>query len=258
MFGITENGDASLNYEWEQKLGEMDGSILITKKLTTIFRSLIVDYKYKPFILHVSCTGYGGTVLEPNLDNYETTIDYIWGLIHLSNFRPERIVLRIDPIIPTAKGIKVFENVVRCARDRIPEVTRIRVSVLDMYPHVRERFKKAGLPNPYGDGYFQASPTMFRDLNKKIEELKKEFPELSFESCCETKLPATTATGCVSARDYEILGLKKPDESRKGQRKNCMCLGDKKDMLTFKYNETGYNHCYGCLYCYWQTEKDME
>ena len=257
MFGITENGDASLNYDWETNMLGMDGSILITKKLTTIFKNKVIEYVNRPFILHVSCTGYGKTVLEPKLDKFQATIRGIRDLID-SGFPAARIVLRIDPIIPTEKGIGVFESVVRYAREVVPEVTRIRVSVMDMYPHVRKRFQKAGLPCPYGNHYFQASPAMFRDLNTKIVELKKEFPDLSFESCCETKLPATTATGCVSAKDYEVLGLEKPDESRKGQRTNCMCLGDKKDMLKFEYNKTGYNHCYGCLYCYWQTEKDKE
>jgi hypothetical protein len=258
MFGITENGDASLNYDWESKMLDMDGAILITKKLTATFKNKVIEYIHRPFIIHVSCTGYGSTVLEPNLDPYQRTIDEIYNLIHYASFPAERVVLRIDPIIPTEKGIKVFEEVVRYARGKVPEINRIRVSVMDMYPHVRKRFQKAGLPCPYGNHYFQASPAMFRDLNIKIMELKREFPELSFESCCETKLPATKATGCVSEKDYEILGLKKPDDSRKGQRTNCMCLGDKKDMLEFKYNETGYNHCYGCLYCYWQTEKDKE
>lgn len=259
MFGITENGDASLNYEWLEKIDEMDSSILITKKLTSIFKNQVIEFKdrYK-FILHVSCTGYGKTVLEPNLDPYQVTIDHIWSLIHDGGFPAERIVLRIDPIIPTQKGIKVFENVVLYAREKIPEVTRIRVSVMDAYPHVRERFKKAGLPCPYGDYRFIAPDYMFCDLDLKIAAMKNKFPKLSFESCCEVKLPATTATGCVSDKDYKILGLEKPKESRKGQRKDCLCVGSKKDMLTFKYNETGYNHCYGCLYCYWKTEKDNE
>lgn len=256
MFGITENGDASMNYEWESTMLEMDGSILITKKLTATFKNKVIEYMHRPFIIHVSCTGYGKTVLEPNLDTYQHTIDEIHNLIHYAGFPAERIVLRIDPIIPTEKGINLFENVFRYSREKIPEVKRIRVSVMDMYPHVRKRFQNAGIPCPYGNGYFQASPAMFRDLNIKIEELKREFKDVSFESCCETKLPATTAAGCVSAKEYEILGLDKPEETRKGQRTGCMCLGDKKDMLTFKYNETGYNHCYGCLYCYWQTEKD--
>lgn len=254
MFGITENGDASMNYDWETSMLSMDGSILITKKLTTIFKNKVIEYINRPFVLHVSCTGYGKTVLEPNLDTFQTTIGHIKDLIDCG-FPAERVVLRIDPIIPTGKGIKTFEAVLRYAREVIPEVTRIRISVLDMYPHVRRRFEEKGIPCPYGDN-FQASDHMFKNLNWKIEDFKKEFPELSFESCAETKIPAATAVGCVSEKDYEILGIPAPEKSRKGQRKGCLCLGDKKDLLTFKYQQTGYNHCYGCLYCYWQTEKD--
>lgn len=257
MFGITENGDASMNYDWESEIHNMDGAILITKKLTPTFKNKVIEYMFKPFIIHVSCTGYGGTKLEPNLPKYQTTIDEIYNLIHYASFPANRIVLRIDPIIPTEKGINIFTNIVRYAREKIPAVNRIRVSVMDMYPHVRKRFEKAGLPCPYGNS-FQATDSMFKNLNSRIESLKNEFPELSFESCCETKLPAAIPTGCVSARDYETLGLEKPEESKKGQRKNCLCLGEKNDMLKFKYNATGYNHCYGCLYCYWKTEKDEE
>lgn len=254
MFGIAENGDASMNYEWESSMRDMDGAILITKKLTAIFKNKVIEYMFRPFIIHVSCTGYGKTVLEPKLDKFQATIRGIKDLIDCG-FPANRIVLRIDPIIPTEKGIGVFESVVRYAREIIPDVNRIRVSVMDMYPHVRKRFEAAGLPCPYGNN-FQASDAMFRALNNKMESLKNEFPEINFESCCETKLPAAEATGCVSKKDYEILGVNLPTDTRKGQRKGCLCLGDKKDMLTYKYNETGYNHCYGCLYCYWQTEKD--
>lgn len=258
MFGITENGDASMNYDWETNMLEMDGSILITKKLTATFKNKVIEYIHRPFIIHVSCTGYGGTKLEPNLDTYQKTIDELYNLIHYAGFPADRVVLRIDPIIPTERGIDLFEEVFTYARNRIPEVTRVRVSVLDMYPHVRKRFKKAGILCPYGDNRFQASSSAFKALNDRIEFLKTEHPQVSFESCCETKLPAATPTGCVSPKDYEILGLEKPEESKKGQRKDCLCVGTKKDMLKFKYNQTGYNHCYGCLYCYWQTEKDKE
>lgn len=257
MFGITENGDASLNYEWESKIREMDGSILITKKLTGIFKNKVIENMHLPFVIHVSCTGYGGTVLEPNLPTYQQTIQEISTLIHYAGFPAEKVVLRIDPIIPTGKGIKLFEDVVRYAQDIVPEVKRIRISVMDMYPHVRARFEKAGLRDPY-EGGFQAPGYMFNNLNWKIRQLKDDFPELMFESCAETKLPATEAVGCVSKRDYQILGLPEPADTKKGQRKNCLCVGEKKDMLPFKYNQTGYNHCYGCLYCYWHTEKDKE
>ena len=104
MFGITENGDASMNYEWESSMRDMDGAILITKKLTAIFKNKVIEYMFRPFIIHVSCTGYGKTVLEPKLDKFQATIRGIKDLIDCG-FPANRIVLRIDPIIPTEKGI---------------------------------------------------------------------------------------------------------------------------------------------------------
>lgn len=254
MFGITENGDASMNYEWVDGLSTMDGAILITKKLTPKFQNLVLNNMHRPIILHVSCTGYGGSVLEPHLDPYPDTIIGIRSLLN-RGFPADRIVLRVDPIIPTQKGIKLFRDVVSTAQEVIPEITRIRISVMDMYPHVRKRFIEHKLPCPYGDS-FKASPEMFKALNSAIEELKNQFPALIFETCAEGDLPAANAVGCVSANDYKVLGLPEPDNTRKGQRKGCLCLGDKKDLLTFQYNKTGYNHCYGCLYCYWRTEQD--
>lgn len=254
MFGITENGDASIDYTWVDKLNEVDGAILITKKLTDKFCEKVLEHIDENIIIHASCTGYGKTVLEPNLYTYQETIQKIKGLIN-SGFPSERIVLRVDPIIPTEKGIRIFQDVIKYSREIIPDVHRIRISVIDMYPHVRQRFLDNDLPCPYGNN-FQANKSMFLDLNKKIEELKEKYPELSFESCAETNIPAASAVGCVSVKDYEILGLEKPDESKKGQRKNCLCLGDKKDLLKYQYQKTGYNHCYGCLYCYWKTELD--
>ena len=254
MFGITENGDASMNYEWVDGIAKMDGSILITKKLTPKFQNLVIDNMHKPIILHVSCTGYGGSVLEPNLDPYPDTIMGIRSLLN-RGFPADRIVLRVDPIIPTNKGIKLFRDVVSMAQEVIPEITRIRISVMDMYPHVRKRFTEHNLPCPYGNN-FKASPAMFKALNDVIAELKNQFPTLIFETCAEGDLPAANAVGCVSANDYKVLGLPEPDNTRKGQRKGCLCLGDKKDLLTFKYNKTGFDHCWGCLYCYWKTERD--
>lgn len=253
-FGTTEAGDASMNYEWVEKLDTVDGCIVITKNLTEKFINTLLSLKERRLILHASCTGYGGTVLEKHLPPYEETLNKIRLLID-SGFSSERIVLRVDPIIPTTKGINVFEKVVRKSREIIPDVKRIRISVLDMYPHVRKRFDEHHFPVLY-QGNFQASNGTFEILDEKIKELKDLYTDISIESCAETKLPSSEAIGCVSAKDFEILNLKLSSFDRKGQRKNCLCVCEKKELLTFMYNQTGYNHCYGCLYCYWKTEKD--
>lgn len=256
IFGITEAGDASMNYEWEEKLNEIDGCILITKNLTQKFIKRLLMYKNKPIILHVSCTGYGKTVLEKNLPTYKETIENLKILLN-NGWDIKRTVFRIDPIIPTKKGIQLFENVLRTVKEEIPELKRFRISVMDNYPHIQKRFKKIGLPELYSN-YFQASFSEFKELNEKIKELKEIYSDISIESCAETKLPETERFGCVSERDFEILDLHLDNKELKGQRKNCLCVCAKKELLTYKYNQTGYNHCYGCLYCYWKTEQDFE
>lgn len=57
--GITEAGDPSINYEWINKVNNVDGIILITKNITDKFIEEILKVKDKT-ILHCSCTGYGG------------------------------------------------------------------------------------------------------------------------------------------------------------------------------------------------------
>lgn len=202
VFGITETGDASINYEWVEKISEVDGCILITKKLTNKFINTVLPLKNKKIILHISCTGYGQTVLEPNCPKYEDTISKIKFLID-NGWKATQIVLRIDPIIPTKKGILLFESIVKMAREIIPEVTRIRISVLDMYKHVQKRFKNHELPILYNN-YFSASKTEFEALDIKIQELKGLYPSIHIESCAEIKLPHSEALGCVSERDFEI------------------------------------------------------
>ena len=66
-FGITEAGDAGLDFSWADKL--LDGNIIITKHLTTKntqLLKLLIENQDK-IILHATCTGFGGTKMEPNV-----------------------------------------------------------------------------------------------------------------------------------------------------------------------------------------------
>lgn len=65
--GITEAGDAGLDFSWVDKL--FDINIIITKHLTTKNEQLIkalLENSHK-IILHCTCTGYGGTKMEQNV-----------------------------------------------------------------------------------------------------------------------------------------------------------------------------------------------
>lgn len=243
--GITERGDPSLDFSWVEKSEKMDGVVLITKNLTdkVIENALKNPDKY---IFHISCTGYGGTVIEPNIPRFCEQLAQAQKLLKLG-INTERIVIRIDPIIPTTKGLKtagmVFLNAYSMG------FRRFRISVLDAYPHVRDRMRQAGLEPPYGDS-FAATKEMFEDINSLVRQLKQLYPDIVIESCAEGTLTETEMVGCISQKDISILGLNANEVDNIGyQRKGCLCCSAKTELLSNK------SQCpYKCLYCYWKNE----
>lgn len=66
--GITEYGDAGVDFRWENKLKEIDGVILITKNLNDTFIKKVLNHMSEiPIVVHCTCTGWGHTRMEPNV-----------------------------------------------------------------------------------------------------------------------------------------------------------------------------------------------
>lgn len=233
--GITERGDAGLDYSWINKL--YDANIIITKQLY-VNNSKLIDAllsNKEKIILHVTCTGYGGTVIEPHVPR---PIEVHEGLIRLISlgFPVEQVVLRTDPIIPTKKGLQRVKEVWDLFKDT--GVHRVRYSVIDMYPHVQKRFEKHELSLPFST--FIAPQMMIDDVRRLVIE----YGYYNFEACAES-LP--TPTGCVSQKDIDILKLPEILSPGGMQRKGCLCCSGKTELLDNK------NRCpSGCLYCYWR------
>jgi hypothetical protein len=268
--GITEAGDASIDYSWVDKAPDMDMMILITKHVTDKFIDEVMRFANKT-IVHATCTGYGQTVVEPRVPAYTVQLEQVRKLIAYG-FPADQIVIRIDPIIPTPKGCALVEKIVENIH---LDVTRFRVSVLDNYPHVKQRFQSRRIPALY-DGNFQASEEDFKFVDLTLSRLKFRFPNITFESCAEPNLSKAEKIGCVAKGDMEKFGLK-ARKSTKKQRNNCLCAAGKTEMLghnSFKFctkygipavdcaaeqkcTNCGCCETYGCpnmcLYCYWKT-----
>ncbi len=236
-FGITEAGDAGLDLSWKDKL--LKGNIIITKQLTCSNSKLIqalIENKDK-IILHVTCTGYGHTEMEPNVPK---TYDVYQGARELidAGFPVDHIVLRTDPIIPTRIGIEhviapwtLFEDL---------GINRCRYSIIDMYSYVKERIYKVYKRVPFET--FKAPQYMIDDVLEAIEPYRKYY---TFEACAED-LP--DKVGCISEKDYKILGLDTSTIQKGGfQRKSCACCAGKTELLNNKKRCPS-----GCLYCYWK------
>lgn len=252
--GITERGDAGIDMQWVGKIkyGTIDGAVLITKNITREFIKNVINCHNAGLriVVHATCTGWGGTIMEPNVPAYKDQIDRLAAL-HAEGFPLENCVLRIDPIIPTDEGLRRVRDVIAYAEEKdILPAARIRISIYDEYMHVKERLNKAGFPSFYPGRDFQAS----------IEQLKEtagvlsEYP-YTFYTCAEPKLLRYTkkgqvkARGCISEEDLSIMGLKMPDglSMNTQHRSGCLCLSCKTELLTER------RQCpHKCIYCYWK------
>lgn len=254
--GVTEAGDAGLDLSWAKQMDSIDGAVLITKCISPRFLTEVLKHKDK-IIVHATFTGYGNTVIEPCVPPPYDEFDAILQLVK-AGFPKERVVIRVDPIIPTLKGARTALSVIETFIDQ--GFSRYRISVVDMYPHVRDRFKQAGIPLPYGDCF---SPN--KEQLQRVDEIvriakaywagQNEDASFRIESCAEPGLIEPIQCGCISAYDLTLLGLcddEHPDNIGY-QRKNCMCYSGKTELLQHR------QQCqHGCLYCYWKQKVQKE
>lgn len=233
--GITERGDAGLNLQrWLEvykKSVTLDFVIAITKAPSILLANK--DILPQNLIIHATITGWGGTTMEPNVKPWNIEIDAYLQLVNI--FGPEKVVLRIDPIIPIQEGIDAAVSLSLFCKGRL------RVSILDLYQHCEERMtidKVNFFPRLkalYGKNLHLQSGLRTAILSK--------FPNA--EICGE---PGFKSVGCVSELDYKALKLPVPISSFKAkQRPACSCLSQKKELLN---NRQQCSH--GCLYCYWK------
>lgn len=254
--GITERGDAGLDFSWENKLQDMDGAILITKNVNDEFIKHLMDQDTGKIVLHIGCTGYGGSILEPKVPFPHVQLAQAVQLIE-AGFPISHTVVRVDPIIPSAKGIRKAQNVILNYMNH--GFFRFRLSVLDMYKHVKKRFAAAGVSSPYGDA-FSATSEQFAAVDAMVDSIQKDWftfmaglndSKLRIESCAEPKLKSPIHCGCISAYDFKLMGLDpEAADGNSHQWEDCLCCSGKTELLQSK------TRCpHQCLYCYWQDIK---
>ena len=220
--GVTERGDPALDHSWMPWVSDGNPAILITKNCVAL-QNILNEYWSPNIIIHCGITGWGGTMVEPNVPRQEETLEAYKSLSE--RFGPERVVLRIDPIIPSELGISKAMEI------NSHKIGRVRISFLDGYNHIQEAFKRINI-------------RMQRDFHAP-EKLRREIWEAlgQPDTCAEPGLPST---GCISSEDCRILGVE-PRPLFKGQRELCACLANKFELLTRK------EPCaHGCIYCYWR------
>lgn len=236
--GITETSDICFNLDAFDNLCR--ANIIVTKRLTNKLIDKLVENKDK-CILHLTCTGMGGSKLEPMAPTKEQTFTKFNELIE-KGFPVNQVVLRIDPIVPTRKGINTAILVMDLFKDS--GITRVRYSSLDMYKHVIDRFNEENIPLPYKT--FHADIADRKYLDEKLRAIAV-FMGATVEACGEPGFPSL---GCISQKDIDILGLTN-DIILVGdadQRTECKCPSNKKQLIKGKPEPCAT----ACLYCFWK------
>ena len=227
--GITEGGDPALNHKWCDWVRVGRPAVLITKNPASVLRTLQTLSDKPNIVLHCGITGWGGSSWEPKVPNFLVSLEAYKEAIQWLG--TERVVLRIDPILPSAEGEVKAELVKAHA---VPN-GRVRISFLDSYPHVLQRMAQRNIPTLTSP--FHAN----REWRKQIWE-KLGRPE----TCAEPDLPHTPCIGAVECSLFNVF----PQANQHGQRPLCPCLANKVELLG------GRSPCaHQCAYCYW---KDTE
>ena len=245
--GITERGDAGINLAWVAKINQVDGLVLITKNITETFALNVLDLYSKGYkiIVHCTCTGYGHSELEPNVPDYKTQLNSLKNMID-RGFPADHCVLRIDPIFPSERGLNRVRDVLHYFMSLNTGVTRIRISLVDEYKHVKERYRQRGWNPLYGNNFYPSY-----EQKKLVADVLNQYSFL-YELCAEDEflkmLNNGQIIGCISSKDLHIMGI--PTEAmtiNPQNRKGCHCLSCKTELLTDR------KPCpHGCVYCFWR------
>jgi DNA repair photolyase len=236
--GVTESNEIAFNLDAFDRLYK--ANIIITKRLTDELIEKLIEYKDK-IIFHCCVTGMGSTRIEPFVPTPQKTLEKLHKLLD-GGFPTSHIVLRIDPIVPTRKGVETAMGVLRLFRGL--GIKRVRISFLDNYKHVRERFKEIGVE--LYNGEFHAP---LKERLKCLTAIKYCAEECGYETVEACGEPGIDSIPCISQKDIDILGLTDEIvlEGSAEQRKSCGCPANKSELLRVKPHRCDNK----CVYCYW-------
>ena len=242
--GITETSDPCFHLDIFDRL--YMANIIITKHLTDALINKLIIHK-NSCILHVTVTGFGGSKIEPFVPTVEQTVKKMGKLID-DGFPVKQIVLRIDPIMPTAKGVDTAINVLKAFSEF--GIERVRISFIDMYQHVKERFEENNVKLPFRNS-FHAGDSIRQFAFKQMQE---EAIGLGYSHVYTCGEPGFEETPCISQLDIDILGLTETItlEGNKKQRSNCSCPANKRQLISWEESKKKCGH--ECLYCYMKND----
>jgi len=199
--------------------------------------------RYEQIVVHLTVTGLGGTTLEPRVPPPERALARLADIVRFVG-RPERVTLRIDPIVhwrerpggPVHTNLPLFGDIARKAREW--GVRLVKSSLVTPYAKAVRRFARTGLELVTPTGRLRQEVLREMEAQAAAAGLKLEF-------CCEL---TRESSSCIDARlltDLHPRRLPAREDRPKGQRKACGCT-HAVDLAWYSTHPCPS----GCLYCY--------
>lgn len=198
----------------------------------------IIERGYK-YYFQVAINRYGEDI-EKNVPYW---LDVLYSITQMKEINPESpIIWRYSPVMffdhldsktNIAQLSDVFQLMCRTFKDYI---SICNVSILDEYPKIQNRLKKAGIRKPNQEEVIE--------IFDQFGRIGKE-NGIQIQSCTEGIFGDNIyKSGCINPDViYQLTGKAYPNKKDKGQKPNCNCI---------KAVDIGsYNTCTnGCIYCY--------
>ncbi len=196
--------------------------------------------RYAQIYVHLTITGMGGSVFEPQIPAWEETVGLLGAVVEAAK-SPERICWRFDPILEAEKNGKEFSNLPYFPRlaEAVSAfgIKQVRTSWVSPYKKVTARMAKQGWR------LLQKTPDERRRQAEWMEDVCKQFG-FSLGMCAMEGFPVSR---CIDGERFSRLhpgGLNGSNEKARGQRELCGCT---------KSRDIGWytDRCrHVCLYCY--------
>lgn len=179
MAVLKLQNDASIDFAWYHQLKENPD-----QEMDLLVRNLNPDMLHallsvgSQVHLYMAVSGYSGTIVEPNTRGMDQILDTAADLLQ-KGFPRDHLILLIDPIIPTKKGIKRADEV--CYQFR-GIVNNVVAAPMILYPVMKKRFKEAGIKMPPGLTIKEFNEGVIPDeLTILVNQWRQEFPKKTID-----------------------------------------------------------------------------
>ena len=195
---------------------------------------------YSQLYVHLTITGLGNTILEPNIPEWKNAVKMLPNLVELVK-GPERITWRFDPLIAVIKEGTKISNFALFAEiaEQIKKnrITSCKTSWVEPYKKVTRRLDKKNIK-------LNILSTEERQLQAKKLEVSAEKSGISISYC---SMAGYSRSQCINGKLLNSLhpnGFLCSEKRAKGQRRLCGCT----ESIDIGWYSLKCNN--GCLYCY--------